>query len=92
MPVNQAFGISEEDIATVLRTNAACLANPAVVDVDDLAAKLLDAFDPADHDRVAMAALDADISGDDDEDLQAQTNEAYVEIRAILVEQGVLTH
>lgn len=92
MPLNQAFGISEDDVATVLCANVAFLSSQNASAPGALAGKVFDQFDQANHDRVAAAALEATLTGDADDDLSAQTDQAHKEIRAILVEQGVLTH
>lgn len=84
MSLSMAFGISEDDLATVLEMHAAHVANTNGVPFSVMAEQLFNDWSSTEFDRVAAAALDGGVDMDD------QTSAAYEEIRAILVEQGVL--
>ncbi len=84
MSLDMAFGINEEDITTVLRQNAAQVANTNGVPFDVLGEQLFNDWTDLESYRVAKAALEGGL------DLDEQTEAAYMEIRAILVEKGVL--
>lgn len=79
-----AFGITEVDIETVLQQNAAQVANADGQSFESMSEKIYDDWTDIEHNRIADAALDGGVDMDD------QTNAAHAEIRAILVEQGVL--
>jgi hypothetical protein len=76
-----AFGISEEDVANVLRKNSARLTNVAGQSLDEMAGALLADIDGA---AVERAALKGGV------ELEEQTEAAYEEIARQLVRQGVL--
>ena len=76
-----AFQISEEDIENVLHEYWARVSNSRGQSFEQMASEL---FNEIDHGRVEKAALDSGI------DLDVQTNGALKEIKAILVEKGVL--
>jgi hypothetical protein len=84
MNLTAAFGIAENDIETVLRNNAALVANTAGQSFEQMSEKIFDDWTDIEHNRIADAALDGGVDMDD------QTNAAHAEIRTILVEQGVL--
>ena len=84
MNLTAAFGITEVDIETVLRNNAAQVANAAGQSFELMSEKIFDDWTDIEHNRIANAALDGGVDMDD------QTNAAHAEIRTILVEQGVL--
>lgn len=76
------FEISNDDIDNVLARYGVVLAPGA----------LEDAYDQVDADAVARVALSVDIAeGEDDEDVLArQTDAAYDDIAAQLVERGII--
>lgn len=76
-----AFEITEDDICSVLRQNWALVGNTKGLAFEAMATELLGRLD---HDRIASAALKGGV------DLDDQVSAAHAEIRAILVEQGVL--
>ena len=80
--MNQAFGISEEDTATVLAQNAANIKDRNGRSVQDIADTIQ--FSPDELDRIEQAALDSGV------DMDVQTDGAYAEIKAILIENGIL--
>lgn len=84
MSLSMAFGITEEDITTVLRQNAVQVANSNGVPFDIMGEQIFNDWTDLEFDRVAKAALDGGVEMDD------QVEAAYAEIRDILVEQGVL--
>lgn len=84
MSLSMAFGITEEDIATVLRQNAAQVANSNGVPFDIMGEQIFNDWTDLEFDRVAKAALDGGVEMDD------QVEAAYAEIRDILIEQGIL--
>ncbi len=84
MSLSQAFGITEEDLAAVLRQNSLQVANTNGVSFDAMAETIFNDWSDVEFDRVASAALDGGVEMDD------QTSAAYSEIRSIFVEQGVL--
>jgi hypothetical protein len=79
--MNFGFGISEEDVETVLRRNAARVHNPTNKSLADLAREL---FDGINADAVEAAALENSC------DLDEQTDHAHDEIERQLVEQGAI--
>lgn len=81
MSLSMAFGITEDDISTVLRANWAKVANTDGKDFEEMASDLIVEIDA---DRVASAALDGGTEVDD------QTDAAHEEIRKILIEDGVI--
>lgn len=81
---NMAFGITEDDIQTVLSNNAVFVANSEGRSFEQMAEVLLNGWGGDELDRIENAALDGGI------DMDEQTDAAHAEIRAILVEQGVL--
>lgn len=90
MSTSYAFEVSSDDVANVLRANLPQVVNPGGKPIEALASDIFDDWGESEIGRVEQAALSADVSGDDGEDLDAQTNEAYVEIYAVLVDQGSL--
>lgn len=84
MSLSTAFGITEDDITTVLRQNAAQVANTNGQKFEVMAEQLHNDWTDVEFDRIADAALDGGLEMDE------QTDAAHAEIRAILVEQGVL--
>lgn len=84
------FAISEMDIFNVLEANRPQVVNPENKILLALAEAEFEDWDDDLHERVETSALAADLTGNDEDDLGAQTNEAYVEIYTILVERGVL--
>ena len=84
MSLSMAFGITEEDITTVLRQNAVQVANSNGVPFDIMGEQIFNDWTDLEFDRVAKAALDGGVEMDD------QVEAAYAEIRDILVEQGIL--
>lgn len=84
MSLSMAFGITEEDITTVLRQNAAQVAKSNGVPFDIMGEQIFNDWTDLEFDRVAKAALDGGVEMDD------QVEAAYAEIRDILVEQGIL--
>ena len=77
----EAFGITDEDVMTVLCANALHVTNSDGKPFDVMAAELLGDLD---HDAVAMAAINASI------DVDEQTTAAHLEITRQLVTMGVL--
>lgn len=84
MSLSMAFGITEEDITTVLRQNAVQVANSNGDPFDIMGEQIFNDWTDLEFDRVAKAALDGGVEMDD------QVEAAYAEIRDILVEQGIL--
>lgn len=82
--LRNAFEATDEDIVQVLRDNAVQVANTNGVPFWAMAENILADWGPDTYARVAKAALSAGTSLDD------QTTAAQAEIRAILVETGVL--
>lgn len=80
----QAFEATDEDVFLVLRNNALQVANTDGVPFETMAEQLIASFDFDDQLRVAQAALDGGC------ELEEQTVAAHAEIRAILLERGVL--
>lgn len=79
------FGISEDDIETVLRQNSAQVVNSQRLSFEALAALIFDEWSGGiEHDQIEAAALDGGLTMDE------QTTAAYAEIRQILVESGHL--
>ena len=77
----EAFGITDEDIMTVLCGNALHVTNSDGKPFEVMAAELLGDID---HDAVALAAINAS------SDLDEQTTAAHLEITRQLVVMGVL--
>lgn len=88
--LRQAFEVTEEDIAAVLRSNALKVANSQGLAFSAMAGSIHQQWDE-ELDRVAQAALASELAGDGS-DLDLQTRAAHGEIRTILVEQGILIH
>lgn len=84
MNLATAFGIAEEDIEAVLRANWSAVADSKGLSFEDMADVIFQGIGSAHHDRIACAALDAGC------DMDKQTAAAHGEIRAILVEIGIL--
>lgn len=84
MSLSMAFEITEDDIETVLQQNATQVANTGGKSFEDMASQLHSDWVGSELDRIANAALDGGVEMDE------QTDAAHAEIRAILVEQGVL--
>lgn len=85
MSLSMAFGISEQDVFNVLHDNAAMIANSDGKTIDQMSEDIFDGWvGGVEPDRIAQAALDGG------NDMDSQTNAAYAEIRAILVEEGIL--
>lgn len=84
MSLSQAFGITEEDLETVLCSNALQVANSDGKSFEDMSTEFFSSWPSKYHDRVASAALDASC------DIEGQTEAAHAEIRLIFVETGVL--
>lgn len=82
--MSMAFGITEEDLTYVLRQNAMHVANSKGVSFDAMGEQIFNDWSDTEFGRIEKAALDGGVEMDD------QTEAAYGEIRAILVEQGVL--
>lgn len=82
--LRNAFEATDEDIVQVLRDNAVQVANTNGVPFWAMAQNILADWGPDTYARVAKAALKAGTS------LADQTTAAQAEIRAILVETGVL--
>ncbi len=76
-----AFGISEEDIESVLRAYSQRVVDTKGRSFEAMAEELIDEID---HARVEKAALRSE------GDLEDQIKAAFDEIKAILVELGVL--
>lgn len=79
--MGMAFGISEEDVANVLRHAAGSTCLQPGESVENAAERILNCLDDEDLGRIERAALRGD-------DLDEQTESAYGEIRALLVERG----
>lgn len=79
--LSEAFGITDEDVMTVLCGNALHVANSDGKSFEVMAAELLGDLD---HDAVALAAINAST------DLDEQTTAAHLEITRQLVTMGVL--
>ena len=77
----EAFGITDEDVMTVLCANALHVTNSDGKPFDVMAAELLGDID---HDAVALAAINAST------DIDEQTTAAHLEITRQLVTMGVL--
>ena len=77
----EAFGITDEDVMTVLCANALHVTNSDGKPFDVMAAELLGDID---HDAVALAAINASTEIDE------QTTAAHLEITRQLVTMGVL--
>lgn len=92
MSLDQAFGITEEDVETVMQNNAVHVANSQGLSFEVMASTIFGDWSSDIHDRIASAALaaDAEPGADDEEILMTQTDAAHAEIRIILVEQGIL--
>lgn len=86
MTIATAFGITEEDITNVLRDNALHVVNTNGVSFATMGEQLYCDWTNVELARVAKAALRGGVEMDE------QTQAAYGEIRAILVEQAVLKH
>ncbi|KVP39965.1 hypothetical protein [Burkholderia ubonensis] len=84
MNLSTAFGITEEDIANVLRQNAVHVANSNGMSFAAMSEQLYNDWTNVELARVAKAALNGGV------EMDQQTTAAHGEIRAILVEQGVL--
>jgi hypothetical protein len=85
MSLSMAFGISETDVFVVLRQNAALVTNSEGKTFDQMADDIFDSWvGGVEPDRIAQAALDGGT------DMDEQTTAAHAEIRAILVEEGIL--
>ena len=84
MSLQQAFGVTADDLALVLERHEAKMVNPAVLPTEVLADEVYYRWTSAQFDRVAKAALRADCS------LEAQTAAAQEEIYIMLVEQCVI--
>lgn len=78
----QAFEISEDDIANVLRTHWARIGNSDGKSFEHMASDL---FESIDHGKVEDAALEGGTEMDE------QTDAAYEEIERQLVADGVLS-
>lgn len=76
-----AFGVSEEDVEAVLQAYSMRVTNTRGKSFEAMAEELIDEID---HARVEKAALRAGC------DLEDQIKAAFDEIKAILVEQGIL--
>lgn len=83
MSLQQAFGITEDDVSNVLRANSKALLD-STRDLDKYASQIFDELTGEDLDRVAQAALDSGV------ELDEQTDGAYTEMRTLLTERGVL--
>lgn len=85
MTMGTAFGISEDDIETVLRQNATQVASSGGIPFEQMAEHIFSEWaGGVEHGRIEDAALNGGV------DMDEQTDAAHAEIRAILVEQGVL--
>jgi len=85
MSLAMAFGITETDIETVLRQNSLRIANSDGRSFSEMAESIHDDWcGGPEFDRIASAALDGGTDMDD------QTDAAHSEIKAILIEDGVL--
>lgn len=85
MDISMAFGITEEDICTVLLKNVSQVANSDGKSFEDMADAIFNNWcGGVEFDRIAGAALDGGTEMND------QTEAAHAEIREILLEQGVL--
>lgn len=82
--MSMAFGITEDDIESVLHANVLRVANSNGKNFAAMASEIYGEFDEADFDRVAQAALDSGVEMDE------QTEAAYAEIAVILMERGIL--
>lgn len=76
-----AFQITADDVANVLRDYALRVINTNGLSFETMAESLVDELD---HARIEAAALNAEC------DLEAQTVAAYAEIKAALVEAGII--
>lgn len=81
MMTGTAFGISEDDIENVLRDYSLRVTHTNGQSFESMASELITEID---HARVETAALNSGC------DIDEQTAGAYEEIKAILVELGVL--
>lgn len=79
--MGQAFGISEEDVVSVLEANLGAIVNRGSQPLDDMAHDLLGRID---HGAVERAALKGGV------DLDEQTEAAHEEIRRQLLCMGIL--
>ena len=79
--IGMAFGITADDVENVLHSYALSVTNTSRKSFETMAAELIEEID---HGRVEKAALESGC------DFEEQTQGAYDEIKAILVEIGVL--
>lgn len=84
MSLQQAFGITEDDVATVLCANEEMLSRRGNRTLEEYADEIFGDLEADDFDRIAKAALDASV------ELDEQTIAAHEELRCILVENGTL--
>jgi hypothetical protein len=81
MNMMHAFGITEEDVETVLRANRDKIVDTQVTSFERIASSVFGGIDAG---RVAVAALKGGT------EIEEQTDAAHKEIQKILVEDGVL--
>jgi hypothetical protein len=84
MNAGMSFGATEQDIETVLRENAAIIARPKGKPIALMATEIHAEFDAGDQERVTQAAQNAGTG------IIEQIDAAHDEIRAVLVERGIL--
>jgi len=84
MKPGMSFGITEQEIETVLRRNMASVVVSQDKPIALLAMEIYRELDSHDQDRVTQAAIKAG------KDLDDQTDSVLDEIRAMLVERGII--
>ena len=82
--LSNAFEVTSEDVFNVLLANSVKVTNSEGKPFDVMAEEILSGWNETETDRVAKAALNSGV------DLDAQTDGAHEEIRAILIERGIL--
>jgi len=84
MNLQTAFEVTVDDVAAVLRINAAHVANARGVSFQGLAEAIYDEWSGERLDSISASALEAGC------ELEGQTDAAHAEIRKILVQDGIL--
>jgi hypothetical protein len=84
MPLQMAFGITVEDVRTVLKNNADKLVNQSGHSIEAMAALIYHGLDEDELDDIALAAMDAFVDG------KPETDGAHRALRTLLVKRGFL--